>query len=160
MTYDHCILCRRHNSLHLPPVLLINGTTIYLPVKHETHCVIVKIQILRREIVIKVYSKWSYAFLDQRSNEYTCARKSTCFVSRIIQCDYNSPAITPFSVGCFSGGTCGTNTEIKTSIHGFNQSALKHGRRTFLYSAIRELVRSGQLWAKAALRQLRSFKVG
>ena len=55
-----------------------------------------------------VYSKWSCAFLDLRSSECTFARKSTCFVSRIIQCDYNFPAITPFSVGCFSGGTCRT----------------------------------------------------
>ena len=31
-----------------------------------------------------VYSKWSYAFLDLRSSECTCARKSTCFVSKII----------------------------------------------------------------------------
>ena len=40
------------------------------------------------------------------------------------------------------------------------QSALKHGRRTFLYSAMGELVCSGQLWARAALKQLRSYKVG
>ena len=32
----------------------------------------------------KVYSKWSYAFLDLQSSECTCARKTTCFVSRII----------------------------------------------------------------------------
>ena len=32
----------------------------------------------------KVCSKWSYAFLDLRSSECTCVRKSTCFVSRII----------------------------------------------------------------------------
>ena len=31
-----------------------------------------------------VYSKWSCAFLDLPSSECTCARKSTCFVSRII----------------------------------------------------------------------------
>ena len=31
------------------------------------------------------------------------------------------------------------------------QSASKHGRRTFLYNAIRELVCNGQLWARAAL---------
>ena len=31
------------------------------------------------------------------------------------------------------------------------QSALKHGQRTFLYSAMGELVCSGQLWARAAL---------
>ena len=41
-----------------------------------------------------------------------------------------------------------------------NQSALKHGRRAFLYSAMGELVCSGQLWARAALRQLSSSKVG
>ena len=41
-----------------------------------------------------------------------------------------------------------------------NQSASKHGRRTFLYSAMRELVCNGQLWARAVLRQLRSYKVG
>ena len=41
-----------------------------------------------------------------------------------------------------------------------NQSASKHGRRTFRYSVMRELVRKGQLWARAALRQLRSYKVG
>ena len=40
------------------------------------------------------------------------------------------------------------------------QSALKHGRRTFLYSAMGELVCREQLWARAALRQLRSDKVG
>ena len=67
----------------------------------------------------KVYSKWSYAFTDLRSSECTCARKSTCFVSRIIQCDYNFPAITPFCIGCFSGGTCRTD-KIKTSTYGFN----------------------------------------
>ena len=67
----------------------------------------------------EVYSKWSYAFLDLRSSECTCARKSICFVSRIIQCNFNFPAITPFSVGCFSGGTCRTD-KIKTSIFGFN----------------------------------------
>ena len=39
---------------------------------------------------------------------------------------------------------------------GMNQSALKHGRRTFLYSAIKELVCNGEHWARAALRQLRS----
>ena len=32
----------------------------------------------------KVYSKWSYAFLDLQSSECKCARKSTCFVSKII----------------------------------------------------------------------------
>ena len=41
-----------------------------------------------------------------------------------------------------------------------DQSALKHGRRTFLKSAMGELVRSGKLWASATLRQLRSYKVG
>ena len=35
-----------------------------------------------------------------------------------------------------------------------NQSASKQGRRTFLYSAVRELA------LRAALRQLRSYKVG
>ena len=40
------------------------------------------------------------------------------------------------------------------------QSASKHGRRTFLYSAMRELVCNGQLWARAVLRQLCSYKVG
>ena len=40
-----------------------------------------------------------------------------------------------------------------------NQSALKHGRRTFLYSEMGELVCSGQLWARAALKQLHSYKV-
>ena len=40
------------------------------------------------------------------------------------------------------------------------QSALKHGRRTFLYSAIGEQVCSGQLWERAALKQLGSYKVG
>ena len=34
----------------------------------------------------------------------------------------------------------------------FNQSASKHGWRTFLYSAMRELVCNGQLWARAVLR--------
>ena len=43
---------------------------------------------------------------------------------------------------------------------GSKQRALKHGRHTFLYSAMGELVCSGQLWARAALRQLRSYKVG
>ena len=33
---------------------------------------------------IKVYSKWSYVFLDIWSSECTCARKSTGFVSRIV----------------------------------------------------------------------------
>ena len=40
------------------------------------------------------------------------------------------------------------------------QSASKHGRCTFLYSAMRELVCKRQLWARAALRQLCSYKVG
>ena len=66
-----------------------------------------------------VYSKWSCAFLDLQSGECTCAQKSTCFVSRIIKCDYNFPVITPFSVGCFSGGRCRTD-KIKASIFGFN----------------------------------------
>ena len=66
-----------------------------------------------------VYSKWSCAFLDLRSSECRCARASTCFVSRIIKCGYSFPAITPFSVGCFSGGTCRTD-KIKTSIYDFN----------------------------------------
>ena len=52
------------------------------------------------------YSKWSCAFLDLQSSEGVCARKSTC-------------KITPFSVGCFSGGTC-RSYKIKTSIYGFN----------------------------------------
>ena len=41
--------------------------------------------------------------------------------------------------------------------HWYYQSALKHGRRIFLYSAMRELVCSRQLLARAALKQLRSF---
>ena len=40
------------------------------------------------------------------------------------------------------------------------QSTSKHGRRTFQYSVMRDLVSNGQLWARAALRQLRSYKVG
>ena len=40
------------------------------------------------------------------------------------------------------------------------QSASKHGRRTFLYSAVTELVCNGQFWARADLRQLCSYKVG
>ena len=43
---------------------------------------------------------------------------------------------------------------------GGDQSALKHSRSTFLYSAMRELVCSGQLWARGAQKQLRSYKVG
>ena len=39
------------------------------------------------------------------------------------------------------------NRKLK-SIH----SASKHWQRTFLYSAVRELVCNGQLWARAALR--------
>ena len=42
----------------------------------------------------------------------------------------------------------------------FYQTASKYGRRNFLYSAMRELVYNGQLWARAVLRQLRSYKVG
>ena len=34
------------------------------------------------------------------------------------------------------------------------QSASKHGRRTFPYSAMRELVCNRQPWARAAMRQL------
>ena len=49
-------IVQRCNSL--PTVLAIHGTTIFLrPVKYETHCVIVKIQILQREIVIKCSGK-------------------------------------------------------------------------------------------------------
>ena len=33
-----------------------------------------------------------------------------------------------------------------------DQSALKYGRRTFLFSAMRELVCNGQLWARAVLK--------
>ena len=52
-------------------------------------------------------------------------------------------------------GTCGLST-----LHcSLNQSALKHGRRTFLYSAMGELVCSRQLWARTALKQLHSYKV-
>ena len=40
----------------------------------------------------------------------------------------------------------------------YNQSASKHGGRTFLHSAMRELVCNGQLWARAALRQLRGIR--
>ena len=40
------------------------------------------------------------------------------------------------------------------------QSAIKHGRRTFLYCAMGELVCSGLLWARTALRQPPSYKVG
>ena len=43
---------------------------------------------------------------------------------------------------------------------GGNQSASEHGRHTFLSSAMRELVCNEQLWARAALRKLRSYKVG
>ena len=40
----------------------------------------------------------------------------------------------------------------------FTRALSKHGRRcTFLYSAMRELVCNGQLWARAALSQLRSI---
>ena len=45
----------------------------------------VHVKSILQKCVCKVYSQWSYAFLDLRSNECTCARKSTCFVSRIIQ---------------------------------------------------------------------------
>ena len=37
------------------------------------------------------------------------------------------------------------------------QSSSKHGRCTFLYSAMRELVCNEQLWARSALRQHRRF---
>ena len=57
--------------------------------------------------LISKSSKWSYAFLDLGSIECTCAQKSTYFVSRIIWCDNNFPAITPFSVGCFSEARAG-----------------------------------------------------
>ena len=40
-----------------------------------------------------------------------------------------------------------------SGVIGYDQSALKHGRRTFLYSTMGELVCSGQLWARAAMRQ-------
>ena len=45
-------------------------------------------------------------------------------------------------------------------ISDLRQNASKHGRHTFIYSAMRELECNGQLWARAALRQLRSYKVG
>ena len=41
----------------------------------------------------------------------------------------------------------------------YYQSASKHGRLTLLYSAMRELTCNGQLWATAAVRQLRSHNV-
>ena len=41
--------------------------------------------------------------------------------------------------------------------HMYRQSASKHGLRTFPYSAMRQLVCNGQLWARAALRQLCSY---
>ena len=40
------------------------------------------------------------------------------------------------------------------------QSPSKHGPHTFLYSAMRELVCNGQLWARAILKKLPSYKVG
>ena len=40
-----------------------------------------------------------------------------------------------------------------------HQSASKHGRHTFIYSEMRELVWNEQLWATAAVRQLRSHNV-
>ena len=46
------------------------------------------------------------------------------------------------------------STIVLTIVYDSNQSALKHGRRIFLYSAMGELVCSGQLWARAALKQL------
>ena len=36
----------------------------------------------------------------------------------------------------------------------------RHGYRTYQNSTMRELVCNGQLWARAALRQLRSYTVG
>ena len=100
-------ICRTQNSY---------SGYIYLMCRVFAH----RIFILKRKTAhYIVYSKWSCAFLDLRSSECTCARKSTCFASRIIQYDYNFPAITPFSVGCSSGGTCRTN-KIKTSVYGFN----------------------------------------
>ena len=42
----------------------------------------------------------------------------------------------------------------------FHQSVFEHGRRTFPCSTMGELVCSGQLWTRAALRQFRSYKVG
>ena len=40
-----------------------------------------------------------------------------------------------------------------------SQNALKHEQHTFLYRVMGELVSSGQLRARAALRQLGSYKV-
>ena len=54
MTFGHCILCRRHNSLPSSPT---NSFLPPPPVKQETHCVLVKIKILQREIVIKYSEK-------------------------------------------------------------------------------------------------------
>ena len=48
----------------------------------------------------KVYSKWSCAFLNLRSNECTCV--------------YNFHAVTPFSVGCFQEVRVGP---IKSKLH-------------------------------------------
>ena len=65
---------------------------------------------------IIVYSKWSCAFLDLPSSE--CTKKSLfCFKNHLMRPQF--PAVTPFSVGCFSGGTYRTY-KIKTSIYGFN----------------------------------------
>ena len=36
----------------------------------------------------------------------------------------------------------------------------RHRQHTFLYSTVRELVRNGQLRARAVLKQLRSYNVG
>ena len=62
--------------------------------KHKNHCCdevtfrtrpnTKNLSLSWKEILVKVYSTWSYAFLDLRSTECTYARQSTCFVSRII----------------------------------------------------------------------------
>ena len=55
---------------------------------------------------------------------------------------------------------CSVTSDMSGYSHSYHQSASKHSKRTFLYSPMRELVCNGQLWARAALRQLPSYKVG
>ena len=66
-----------------------------------------------------VYSKWSFAFLDLRSSECTCAQKVLVLLQESSNPTTIFFAITPFSLGCFSGGACRTY-KVRTSIYGFS----------------------------------------
>ena len=82
--------------------------------------------------------------------------KRGLFIFLLLKSYYTCLSILLATLNYRARGTFGPST----LNYSLNQNALKHGRRTFVCSAMGELVCRGQLWARAALRQLRSYKVG